>query len=172
MRLDALREHDMLDVLEWRNAERNFLRTPHFITDDMQSEFYENVINARDSRHRYFAIVVDIEDEYECHDYRRELVGMGGLTNIEWENGIAEISLILGPDMRGKGYGMEAVDLLLNEGIGNMGLTSIYGEVYNCGNRGFWEKVVEKYHGYKTELTDRKLWQGTLYGSMWFSVTL
>jgi len=129
------------------------------ITEQMQDEFYDNVINNRDSNHRYFALVEELE-----------LIGMGGLTNIEREHGTAEISLILQPGYRGKGNGRIAVALLRHEAIYNMRLSSLYGEVYDCGNRGFWEKVVENYGGYKTDLVKRKYWNAVMHGSMWFSI--
>lgn len=153
----------------------------------MQDEFFDNVINNRDSKHRYFAIIEDIkhpavhylkpgdnglldtiwrdgeETEYDI------FLGMAGLTNIEWENGTAEISLIIDPKYRGKGNGWEAVNLLLREAFYSMRLYSVFGEVYNCGNRGFWEKVVEKKDGYKTDLKDRKYYNGEMHSSMWFS---
>ena len=145
----------------------------------MQDDFYDNVINDKDSKHRYFAILdrnnIDIEKVKTSKEFNtwlggNKLIGMGGLNNIEWENSTAEISLIINPDYRGKGYGMKSVDLLFKEGFSNMGLYSVYGEVYECGNKGFWEKVVDKYDGYKTMLPNRKLHNGIMYDSMWFSV--
>jgi RimJ/RimL family protein N-acetyltransferase len=98
------------------------------------------------------------------------LIGMGGLTNIDYINSHAEISLILEPGHRGKGLGMESVKMLVAEGKGNIGLKTIWGEVYNCGNVAFWQKVVQEFGGYATKLPNRKLWQGHYYDSMWFCV--
>ena len=159
MKLQPLTREQCQQVREWRNEERQFLRTPYMHTIDMQESFYVKVVNNTDSKHRYFAIIDGMG-----------FIGMGGLTNISFENGNAEISLIINPKYRGKGYGMKAVDLLLHEAINNMRLYSVYGEVYDCGNRGFWEKVVDKSNGYKTDLVNRKFWAGQLYGSMWFSI--
>jgi RimJ/RimL family protein N-acetyltransferase len=159
MKLTPLTREQCQQVREWRNDERQFLRTPYFITEDMQEEFFHNVVNNRDSEHRYFAIM-----NYSS------FIGMGGLTNISFENGNTEISLIINPEYRGKGYGIKSVDLLLHEAINNMRLYSVYGEVYDCGNRGFWEKVVYRYSGYRTDLVNRKFWEGHTYGSMWFSI--
>jgi GNAT superfamily N-acetyltransferase len=125
----------------------------------MQDEFYDNVINNRDSKPRYYALI---------HD--KDFIGMGGLTNIEWENGTAEISLIISPEYRGRGWGKKAVDLLRHEAILNMRLNGLYGEVYDCGNRKFWEKIVSFHGGYKTDLVKRKYWEGVMFGSMWFSI--
>jgi len=124
----------------------------------MQDEFFDNVINNRDSKHRYFAIIDN-----------NEFIGMCGLTNIEWENGTAEISLIINPEYRGNGYGEKGVELLLDEAFKNMRLSSVFGEVYNCGNRGFWEKIVDDKQDYKTDLKYRKYYNGEMYDSMWFT---
>jgi len=146
------------------------------LTEEMQEAFFDNVINDRDSKHRYFAIIE--EGKIPRADYKTgkgykfpdTFIGMGGLTNIEWENGCAEISLIINPEYRGKGYGRKAVDLLLDEAFKSMRLYSVYGEVYDCGNRDFWYKIVEERSGYITNLVDRKMYNGKIYDSMWFSV--
>ena len=175
MKLDVLDSWEVQEVRKWRNNELQFLRTPYRITEEMQEAFFDNVINDKDSKHRYFAIMNDVFPEVTVKTPTKEIlysgfIGMGGLTNIEWENGTAEISLIINPDYRGKGYGLKAVDLLLDEAFKSMRLYSVYGEVYDCGNRGFWEKVVKQHNGYKTNLVDRKFYNGLSYDSMWFSV--
>lgn len=158
MKLTTLTKEQVQQAREWRNAEPQFLRTPHLITEQMQSEFFDRVINDRDSKHRYFAVI----------SYGH-FIGMGGLTNIEWENGTAEISLIINPEYRGKGKGTAAVELLLDEAFNKMRLYSVYGEVYECGNKGFWETMAQKKCGYTTGLKHRKYYNGKMNDSMWFS---
>jgi len=100
-----------------------------------------------------------------------ELVGMGGLCGIQWENRLAEISLILDPYVCCKGLGSEAVDLLLLEAFGNMGLKTIFGECYMCNPAWqFWKKMKTKYSGQETILPNRKLWEGRYYDSLYFSI--
>ena len=176
MRLEPLTLEQCQRVRAWRNAERQFLRTPYFITDDMQDEFYIDVVSNRNSGHRYFAlkesdvfVSMSGEDVIDAGEY---FIGTGGLTGIEWENGTAEISLILDPARRGQGYGSRAVYELLFEAFQNMNLFTVYGEVYDCGNVAFWDKVVTRYNGFKTHLPGRKFWHGMLYGSMWFSISV
>jgi len=96
---------------------------------------------------------------------------MGGITNIQWENRIGEISLIVRPFKRGKGRGIEAADLLLAEAFGNMGLKTVFGECYMCNEAWhFWKKIKEMYGGLETILPNRKLWKGTFYDSYYFSI--
>jgi hypothetical protein len=96
---------------------------------------------------------------------------MGGLTYIQWENRIAEISLILSPAVRSKGLGEQAVDLLLAEGFDRMGLKTIFGECYYCNDaHEFWLKITEGFGGYITRLPNRKFWAGQFWDSLYFSI--
>jgi len=165
MWLAAPTASDVEDVRIWRNAEPQFLRTPYLLTDEMQEDFYRDVICNRDSRHRYYSLI-DADDNGVKH-----LFGFGGLTNIEWENGRAEISLVMNPAVRGQGYGMQAAELLIREGFYSLRLETIDGEVYNCGNVGFWERVCDKYGAYSTDLLGRKYHHGILYDSMYFAIS-
>ena len=65
MKLETLTREQIQQAREWRNSESQFLRTPYLITEQMQNEFFDNVINNRDSKHRYFAIMGAITREME-----------------------------------------------------------------------------------------------------------
>ena len=159
MELRAPSREDVEQVRLWRNINLAPWRTPHPLTKEMQESFYNNVVCNRDSNHRYWSI------------YDKGLIGFGGLTNIEWENGLAEGSLILSTGSRGQGYGSRAVQLLLDEGFGNMGLKTIYGECYECNPAvEFCKKITEQHGGYYTMIPRRKRWQGQLYDALHFSV--
>ena len=138
------------------------------ITEKMQDNFYDDIVQNRCSNHRYFAINEDWL--YPAEDVvKTRFIGMCGLTNIEWENGTAEISLIINPEYRRQGKGADAVNELLAKAFLDMRLFSVYGEVYDCGNRGFWEVVVDSYSGYKTDLKYRKYFENEMHDSMWFA---
>ena len=159
MELKAPTRQDVERVRHWRNNALETLRTPYLISEDMQSNFYDSLQN-RESRNRYWSI-------YD----NDELIGFGGLTNIEWENGLAEISLIIGATFRGKGLGRRAVNLILDTGFGNMGLKTIYGECYECNPAvDFWGSITKEHGGYITTIPRRKLWQGQLYDALHFSM--
>ena len=99
------------------------------------------------------------------------LVGMGGITNIQWENRIGEISLIINPVLYGRQHGRRAVGGLLKEAFGSMGLKTVFGECYMCNDAWkFWRKIKEKYKGMETVLPNRKLWKGRFYDSLYFSI--
>lgn len=144
----------------WRNQALGTLRTPFPLTMEQQESFYDS-LQDRVSPHRYWEVRMGSEG----------MVGLVGLTNIDFYNGCAEISLIISPNERGKGVGSGAVDLVLREAFDNMRLHQVYGEVY-FSNPGvaFWRKVVTNYGGYSCELPDRKWWKGQHWNSLYFSI--
>ena len=159
LRLREASKNDVEKARKWRNQRLETLRTPYFLTEEMQEQFYRDVVCNRQSDSRWWSA---------SHS---ELIGFAGLTNIEWENGLAEISLILDPSEQGKGYGREIVNLALEQGFLNMGLKTIYGECYQCNPAiDFWRKITEEHGGYMTMLPRRKLWQGQLYDSLHFTI--
>lgn len=163
IKLDCLTERDVQKVRIWRNIVLETLRTPYFLTQSMQENFYKNVVCNPSSNCRFFAV----KGQYDV-----ELIGMIGLTNIQWENRNAEISIIIDPEKRKKGFGSIAIDLLLEVAIQNLNLFMIYGEIYktNKYNIEFWEKIIKKYNGYRTILQDRKYYDGYYYESIYFSI--
>lgn len=157
---------DMKQVREWRNKVPEALRTPYLLTDEMQEDFYKNTICNRNAKARFWKICKDVNSTGAVH-----FVGMCGLENIEWENGCAEISIIMNPHFQGKGYGMEAIEKLLDKGFNQMNLKTIYGECYECNSAiNFWKKVIRKFGATFTYLPNRKFWNGEYYSSLYFSI--
>ena len=166
MTLGVLEPSHAVEINNWRIRERRTLRTPFMRSYEEQVKFQEALANR--SRRRFFAIL----DKDAGVPY--DLVACGGFSGIIWESGIAEISLIVNPDVAG--VGRDALQMLLDEAFLNMGLQTVCGEVYNCGNVGFWEKMLEEFEDvYQTEyytLHWRKFWQGKLYDSLYFAFHL
>jgi len=164
--LDALTQEDCEQARRWRNDLRAMLRTPFMLTGEMQQAFYRDIVCNRSAPHRYWAV-------RDGHGSAELLIGMGGLTDLQWENGLAEISLLLGPHAPpGEGIGGAVVRLLLREGFLNMGLQTIFGECYICNPAvEFWRKMVERYHGRAVSLPRRKRWEGQLYDAYVFTFT-
>jgi len=164
MKLKELTREHCEKIRQWRNEGLISLRTPYPLTEKMQSSFYDDVISNRDSAHRYLGLHLPAASG-------TELIGMGGMTYIQWENSIAEISLIIKPGMQGKGYGLVAVEKLLNHAFNNMGLKTVFGECYLCNDaHNFWRKITAKYKGYETTLPNRKFWDGEYHDSLYFSI--
>jgi RimJ/RimL family protein N-acetyltransferase len=133
-------------VRVWRNAPDvlPMLRTGEK-TEAEQDAFYRNVILNPTSVHRYYAIDAPVQWTVR-HDGQASgtvFVGMGGLTYINRERKEAEISLLLGPLFRRNGYGRAAVQALLTEAFGPLGLDAVIGECYAANPaRTFWAKLV------------------------------
>jgi len=159
--LDRVSVTDSLHALEWRNQHLEGLRTPWMLTEDRQRRFHADVIANPDARARYWSV----------KDDTGLFVALVGLNPIQWENRIAEISLVTNPERRGHGIGTAAVDLVFEHGFGQMGLSAIWGECYHCnGALGFWTKIVARYQGHSTTIPSRKMWRGVLHAATWFTI--
>jgi hypothetical protein len=123
----------------------------------MQQDFYFDEISNPHSHHRYWSI------------WDNGLLGMGGLTNIQWENSFAEISLIINPAFKDKGYGTKAADLLLDQAFNYMGLMTVFGECYLCNAAyKFWQNIVKRYSGDFVTIPNRKYWEGNYHDAIYF----
>ena len=175
MKLDVLTLGDCEQVRWWRNQDLSGLRTPYMLTMEEQQWFYSDIQNKNGSM-RYWAIR-DIAGSVTFGSGEKieptVLIGMGGLTDISLENRNAEISLIIDPELRGKGYGEEAVRLILEQGFCFLNLFAIYGEVYHCNVAGlkFWQTIIKKYKALNSLLHNRKYWKGEYYHSDYFTIT-
>lgn len=166
-------QYDDIDAInEWRNASKVGLRTNGPETIEQQENFFQQLTKRTDWR--FWAIEVDkiIDVDTTNDTYEPTLIGQGGFTNISLDNRNAEISLIIDPYWRGKGYGKEAVELLLEQAFDYMNIQNVYGEVYDCNDEGvvFWQKVVDKYGTYFIRLPSRKYWEGKFHDSLYFNL--
>lgn len=159
MILRPLEIADMEQIRIWRNDCLEGLRTPFALTKEQQEEWYRLEICNRNSRSRFWAI----EDKY------KQLIGYGGIENIQWENAIGEISLLVSPKLQGKGHGTQAAKAIINKAFKELNLHTVYAECYTSNKAvAFWQKIFEK--GYKTALPNRKYWNGKYYDSIYFSM--
>lgn len=159
--LAPLSANDCETARGWRNNAPETLRTPFKLTAEMQADFYRNVVCNRYSVHRYYGV----------HRDGLGFIGMGGLTNIAWEAGSAEISLILAPSHRQHGLGRPSVEALLDEAFGVMRLAQVYGEVYESNPKahGFWSKLAAERGARTAVLPARTFWAGRHWDSLYFS---
>jgi RimJ/RimL family protein N-acetyltransferase len=170
MKLKELTLEDCERVRQWRNNCLESLRTPFLLTKEMQEQFYRDIICNRNARARYWGVWIEYGGESCRAD---EFIGMIGLENIEWENRRAEISIILNPEYRGKGYGERAVDLLLEQGFMYLNMENIWGECYeNNPAIDFWMKITNKYNSGRIPqwLDCTKYYAGKYWDSLWFNI--
>ncbi len=163
--LDGVSREDCQRVRAWRNAEHanGSLRTPYPLSADQQDRFFEDL--APQDRQRYYAVRQTGQPAYTQ-------AAMVGLTNIAWENGTAELSLIVNPDYRRIGVGRAAVALILREAFERLRLAAVVGEVYHCNAAAlpFWRQCVAEHHGSMVVLPCRKFWNGQHYDADVFTI--
>jgi len=120
--IGPLSREDMEIIRGWRNKIPETLRTPYFLTEEMQEAYYDQVICNRASTTRYWAFKQDSGFIAE------ELIGMGGIENISWENSIGELSVLVNPEKRGKGFGKQIVHEILNQAFNFLNLENVFAE--------------------------------------------
>lgn len=173
MKLDILTYSDCIEVAKWRNQCPETLRTPGLTSESQQAAFY-NAISDKNSKLKYWKIIKR-EEHNDNYTYKASydplLIGAGGL-DIQWENRLAEISLIINPIYQKYGHGKKTVDLILEQGFNILNLQNIFGECYYCNQGGiiFWDKITKFYNGEQIILPARKYWGGKYYGSMYFNI--
>ncbi len=160
---------DLEQVRRWRNDIMASLRTPFLLTEEMQEQFYVEVICNRQANARYWGIWIEADPENQTEE---AFIGLTGIENIQWENRIGEIALIISPDAYGMGYGTEATKILLDKGFNYLNLENIYGECYLCSPAiAFWTHMVEKFGNYQTLIPNRKYFEGKYYDGLYFNFT-
>lgn len=165
MKIRPLSLEDMEQVRQWRNEMPETLRTPYPLTKEQQAQYYQDVICNRQSTTRYYGFwelgpPLDKTDQFIC---------MGGIENIQNETRIGEISLIVNPEYRGKGYGRKIVNEILGFAFNTLNLDAVWGECYMCGNVEFWCKIIKEHNAFHTQLPHRKYFNGQYYDSLYFT---
>ncbi|MNC01131.1 ribosomal-protein-L7/L12-serine acetyltransferase [compost metagenome] len=87
-KVTTLRKQDMLLIKQWRNEQMAVLRQAALLTDEDQLRYYADYVKPSISNKNTQIMLFS----YFLND---ELIGYGGLTNIDWVNKRAEISYLL-----------------------------------------------------------------------------
>lgn len=119
---------DLLKIKEWRNQQINILRQNRKLTDKDQEKYWEKIKNSKEEK--LFAI----------NNKKGNLIGYGGLVNIDNENKKAEISFLLDTKIEEgtKKYSkifLEFLKYIVDHGFGEMNLTRIFTETYEFRNK-------------------------------------
>jgi RimJ/RimL family protein N-acetyltransferase len=156
---EAPTKESMELVRQWRNTCLETLRTPFPLTKEQQERFYEEQICSRHSNIRFWTVT-----------HENKIIGLTGFVNISWENRCGEISIMLDPVERNKGYGEAIVHQLLEEGFWRLNFDNIYGECYMCNPAiSFWKRLIEKYSARTAFLPNRKYYNGRYWDSLYFN---
>jgi RimJ/RimL family protein N-acetyltransferase len=185
MTLRPLSLEDMEPIRQWRNASLETLRTPFPLTREQQEEWYRTVICDRRGTTRYWGLYSQTNLQHysidedtsgpsnsHLHGSRVNLIGYGGIENIQYENRLGEISILIAPEYRGKGYGTEAVELFLRQAFKHLNLANVWGECYTCSPAvRFWERLIAKHGAFSCRIPARKYWEGNYWPSLYFNFT-
>jgi len=94
----------------------------------MEEDWIENLKNRDDTI--VFAVLIHEDNNVE------KLIGNCGLHAIDWKNRVAEVGITLGEkEYQSKGYGTEAMELLLDYGFKTLNLNRIKLRVYEFNSR-------------------------------------
>lgn len=122
--LASIEEENIEQLRLWRNdpSLRRYFRETKEISKKEQKRWYEDkVLNDPN------------QINFEIHSFdTKELIGHCGLCYINWINRTAEFTIYIGnSNMRGRGYGTDALSALLNYGFIDLNLNRIWCEVYS-----------------------------------------
>jgi UDP-4-amino-4,6-dideoxy-N-acetyl-beta-L-altrosamine N-acetyltransferase len=86
--LVPIRMEDRFDIMKWRNEQMYHLRQSEFLTEEMQNNYFNNVVSKLFEQERPSQLLFSYLENSKC-------VGYGGLVHINWIDQNAEISFII-----------------------------------------------------------------------------
>jgi hypothetical protein len=138
----------------------------------MQGRFYQEQVCNRQANARYWGVFEHEHKEYPDSELVCDydiFIGMGEISNIQWENRLGEIGLIMHPEHICDS--VMAIEMILEQGFNHLNLENIFGESYLCNPRlSIWKVICERYDARCCYLPNRKFWQGQYYDSLYFNI--
>jgi len=128
--LGPVKKEYIESYLKWFNDPEitQYLSMFRPLTRMMEEDWIENLKNREDTI--AFAIIIPDENDGE------KLIGNCGLHAIDWKNRVAEVGITIGEkEYQSKGYGTEAMEMLLDYGFKTVNLNRIQLRVYEFNNR-------------------------------------
>jgi RimJ/RimL family protein N-acetyltransferase len=129
-RFRPLTREGALACLPWRSVYWYNLRTPLPLSEEEQLAWHSKLPGRRDMRY------------WQAENRSGKPVAVFGLTDIEYENGRAQMSLIVDHRLKQAGIGSYCFKCMTHMAFDRMRLQSLYAEVY-CENPAieFWRKM-------------------------------
>lgn len=139
-RFRAIERTDLPILRDWRNALMRNFRQWRYLSLENQEAWFKAISSSNEH------VMLAFEENHA-------LLGVVGLTYINWQTRKAEVSIYIGPEHQGKGHGEVALAMLLDYGFKNLGLHRIFGEIFefNQPNIELFTKL-----GFKLEGTMRE----------------
>lgn len=154
----AIEREDLAQLRDWRNDPDLRRRTREFrlLSLENQERWFKGLHDDRNTI--MFAVLNE----------KRNLIGVVGLTYIDWKNRRAEVSIYIGEKtVQGQGYGLDALRTITRYGFHEANLHKLYAEIFafNEPSVRLFEKVGFKRDGVKREdqYVDGKYWDTFVY---------
>ena len=167
IRLTAIRKEDLPTYRQWNSVE-SFGRFYNSSPIREESEKNANQLIDDHSDRSYRFAIRPLETE--------EFLGVCAIEEIVWPHRVAWLSIALGPDFHGQGFGRDAMLLLVNYGFNELNLhrltLTVFG--YNKGAIKLYESLGFKHEGTYREFLQRdgKRHDMHLYGMLASEVKL
>jgi RimJ/RimL family protein N-acetyltransferase len=148
IRLTAMRKEDLPTYRMWNSVEafgRYYNSSP--IREESEKNANELVDSHSDRNYRFAIRPLDSED----------FLGVCAIEDIVWSHQVGWLSIALGPDFHGKGYGKDAMQLLVHYGFNELNLHRLQLTVfsYNEGAIKLYDSIGFKHEGTFREFLKR-----------------
>ena len=124
-----------IDVfLKWFNDPEitQYLLTYKPLTRDMEEEWFDNLKKRENDV--FFSILIHEQN----HEQTEKIIGNCAIHNIDCKNRVAECGITIGEkEYQGKGYGTEAMEMLVEYGFNTLNLNRIELSTYDFNIRAF-----------------------------------
>ena len=160
--LRALEVEDLGQLRDWRNADfvRETCREYRLLNMEQQKRWFDSLLKTSPD-----TIMFGIENK------EGKLIGVCGLTRINWKNGNAEVSIYIGErEWQEKGAATDSLKTLVKYGFETLNLHGVYAIIFEFNKPSI--KLFEKY-GFKFEGKHReahyikgRYWDELVYGML------
>lgn len=129
----AIEKRDLLQLQIWRNSDwlRQFMREYRLLNMFNQEQWFEYISTSRDVEMYGIERVPLSYDPGVVWIRLPGLVGVCGLTYINWVNRTAEVSLYVAPKHQEEGIGLQALEFLEHKAFDEFNLHRLWAEIYD-----------------------------------------
>lgn len=148
IKLGSLSTSNLSYLSRWRNELMDNFRQWFYLNEVNQEEWFKSI--SKNDKYIMLGVFADLTYVGEKHGkFSNALIGVVGLTYVDWVRRKAEASIYLAKEYGGYGAGTLALKLLCEYGFNTVNLNRIYAEIYlyNEGSIRLFEKVGFKLEG-------------------------